>query len=150
MEEKLKKSNKLEILREVLRIFLENLNVPEEEKEEILKGVEEGRLSTMLEMAKRYDVQETRRIAFYEGEKKGISIGRLQGKLEGKAEGEKFGEVKGKVALLCRQILKKFPNIESFYFEKIKKMPVEKLDELGERLFDMEDYKDLDRFLNEV
>jgi predicted transposase/invertase (TIGR01784 family) len=88
---KIKGSGKMELLQEVIRIFLESLNVEEEEIDEILDKLEEGRLAEMFEMAVKYDVRETRRKAREEGHKEGREEGRKEGLKEGLKKGTEEG-----------------------------------------------------------
>jgi len=119
-------------MNETLKTWLLFLTDPEnsviEEKKKEMKEMSEavGRLELIsrskVEREKAWarekylnDIATIKRSAEEEGIEKGISIGEKRGISIGKAEGERFGEVKGRATLLCRQILKKFPNIESFY-----------------------------------
>ncbi len=75
----------------IAKAFLEKVNVPEEEIDEVLNKVYERRFVEMFTMIEHYDVQETRKEAKLEG--------RLEGKLEGKSEGIMEGRNKEKIEI---------------------------------------------------
>ena len=65
----------------------------------------------------------------------------------GKAKGKAEGNAEGKCSILWKLILKKFPSVEKYYYEKIKQIPVDKLDDFALELLDINDYRELDKFI---
>lgn len=77
----------------------------------------------------------------------GKEEGREQGKLEGKKEGLKEGIFEGKVETLIKQLLKKFKKVPQEYLDKIKKLPIETIDLITIEIFDLEEIKDIEKYL---
>ena len=80
-------------------------------------------------------------------EEKGMEKGIEKGEKIGIEKGEKIGIEKGKEELIWKMILKKFPDIQYKYYEKVKALKVDKLDDLSLALLDMKDSKELDFYL---
>lgn len=80
-------------------------------------------------------------------EEKGIEKGIAKGEKIGIEKGEKIGIEKGKEELIWKMILKKFPDIQYKYYEKVKALKADKLDALSLALLDMKDSKELDLYL---
>ena len=74
---------------------------------------------------------------FEEGYKKGYQLG-LQQCLQRESE------------LVLRQIRKKFGNLKKIREKQILSLPIEKVEELGEALFDFKDADDLQMWLNRI
>jgi predicted transposase YdaD len=70
-----------------------------------------------------------------EGIQEGIKKGILKGKLEGKSE------------ILINQLIKKFKKVPNEYIEKIKTLSPNIIDILALEIFDMQDIKDLEKYL---
>lgn len=80
-------------------------------------------------------------------EEKGIEKGIAKGEKIGIEKREKIGIEKGKEELIWKMILKKFPDIQYKYYEKVKALKADKLDALSLALLDMKDSKELDLYL---
>jgi len=74
-----------------------------------------------------------------EGMEKGIEKGFAKGIIKGKEEGRE--------ELLWKMIIKKFPQIPSRYYEKVKALTIEQLDTLGLDLIDMRSEEELKKHL---
>jgi predicted transposase/invertase (TIGR01784 family) len=72
----------LEKIAEAMSLLLQRINVPQEEIDEVIENVYDGRLDKMFEMSVHYDWQETRKLALEEGIELGIEKGIEKGKLE--------------------------------------------------------------------
>jgi len=66
---------------------------------------------------------------------------------KGIEKGEKIGIEKGKEELIWKMILKKFPEIQYKYYEKVKALKADKLDDISLALLDIKDSKELDLYL---
>jgi len=82
-----------------------------------------------------------------EGMEKGLIKGRKEGREEGRKEGLVEGREEGREELLWKLISKKFPQIPSRYYEKLKALTIEQLDTLGLDLMDMRSEEELKRHL---
>jgi hypothetical protein len=65
----------------------------------------------------------------------------------GVEKGIEIGVGKGKADLLWRLLLRKFPKIDSIYYEKIKRLDSTKIDMISMELFDMKNIEVLDKYL---
>jgi predicted transposase/invertase (TIGR01784 family) len=74
-----------------------------------------------------------------EGIREGIQEGKLKGIQEGKLE--------GKSEILIKQLIKKFKKVPNQYIEKIKTLTPDIIDILALEIFDMQDIKDLEKYL---
>jgi len=72
----------LEKIAEAISLLLQRINVPQEDIDELIENIYDGRLDKMFEMSVHYDWQETRKLALEEGVQKGLQEGMQQGKLE--------------------------------------------------------------------
>jgi len=70
-------------------------------------------------------------------------IGREEGKAEGKAE----GRAEGKVETLVKLMRKKFNLIPKHYEDKIMILDEEKIDNIIDNIFTIQDIKDIDKYL---
>ena len=70
-----------------------------------------------------------------------------EGMEKGLVKGRKEGREEGREELLWKQITKKFPQIPSRYFEKLKALTIDQLDTLGLDLIDMRSEEELKRHL---
>jgi len=70
-----------------------------------------------------------------------------RGYVRGIEKGEKLGIEKGKEELIWKMILKKFPEIEYKYYEKVKTLKADKMDDISLALLDMKDSRELDLYL---
>lgn len=62
-------------------------------------------------------------------------------------QGIEIGMGKEKAALLWRLLLRKFPKIDSVYYEKIKQLDSTKIDMISMEIFDMKNVEVLDKYL---
>jgi hypothetical protein len=88
--------NNNRILLDITKTLLMHINVPQNEIEEFTDKIHDGRTTAMFEPLKKYDVQETRRVAKAEGRAEGKAEGRAEGKAEGRAEGKAEGKAEGR------------------------------------------------------
>ncbi len=80
---------------------------------------------------------------------------RAEGRTEGRAEGESIGEIRGlerglqqEKALVLRQLTRKLGNLSSDFVVRINSLPIEKIESLGEALFDFDQMSDLIAWLD--
>jgi len=108
------------------------LNEEEERKlEEEIGKVDEKEAKRMIEITTSW-------------EEKGRVKGRMEGRMEGKAE----GKAEGQASLLLRQLKKKFGYLPVEMENRVMSMPVEKLQELAEAIFDLETIDDVNSFIS--
>ena len=104
------------------------LNEEEERKlEEEIGKVDEKEAKRMIEITTSW-------------EEKGKMKGRMEGKAEGKAEGQ--------ASILLRLLKKKFGYMPVEMENRVMSMPVEKLQELAEAIFDLETIDDVNSFIS--
>ncbi|WP_061215320.1 DUF4351 domain-containing protein [Syntrophomonas wolfei] len=104
------------------------LNEEEERKlEEEMGKVDEKEAKRMIEITTSW-------------EEKGKMKGRMEGKAEGKAEGQ--------ASILLRLLKKKFGYMPVEMENRVMSMPVEKLQELAEAIFDLETIDDVNSFIS--
>lgn len=108
-------------------------------KEKILNIWEELSMLNITKVAEEKGIEK--------GIAKGEKIGIEKGEKIGIEKGEKIGIEKGKEELIWKMILKKFPDIQYKYYEKVKALKADKLDALSLALLDMKDSKELDLYL---
>jgi predicted transposase/invertase (TIGR01784 family) len=80
---------------------------------------------------------------------------RAEGRIEGRTEGESIGEVRGlergiqqEKALVVRQLTRKLGNLSSDLILRVNSLPIEKIESLGEALFDFDQMNDLIAWLD--
>ncbi|MEG6568020.1 DUF4351 domain-containing protein [Thermoanaerobacterium saccharolyticum] len=66
-----------------------------------------------------------------------IQEGRAEGKAEGKAE------------LIIKQLNKRFNKIPEFYVKRMHELNIDKLEKIGEDIFDIKKIEDLDKYFND-
>jgi len=76
-----------------------------------------------------------------------MKVAEEKGYEKGIEKGYEKGYEKGKEELIWKMILKKFPDIQYKYYEKVKSLNADKLDDISLALLDMKDYQELDRYL---
>ena len=81
-----------------------------------------------------------RNSALYEAKMEGIAEGKAEGKAEGQAEGQ--------ASILLRLLKKKFGYLPVEMENRVMSMPVEKLQELAEAIFDLETIDDVSSFIS--
>jgi len=64
---------------------------------------------------------------------------------EGKAE----GKAEGKVELIIKQLKKRFNKIPEFYVKRMYELNIDKLEKIGENIFDIKKIEDLDKYFND-
>ena len=74
--------------------------------------------------------------------------GRVKGRMEGRMEGRVEGKAEGQASLLLRQLKKKFGYLPVEMENRVMSMPVEKLQELAEAIFDLETIDDVNSFIS--
>jgi hypothetical protein len=87
------------------------------------------------------------------GIQKGIQIGVQQGVQQGRKQGLQQGLQQGvqrESELVLRQIQRKFGKITNSDKKQILALPIEKIEELGELLFDFQNLDELHNWLNQV
>jgi predicted transposase YdaD len=84
--------------------------------------------------------QQDREQAVQEGLKRGLQQGVQQGIQQGRQQGEAY--------LLLRQLQRRFGEIPQNLEETIRKLPVERLEDLGIALLDFDNLADLDNWLH--
>ncbi|KYH34435.1 hypothetical protein CLTEP_15870 [Clostridium tepidiprofundi DSM 19306] len=72
---------------------------------------------------------------------------REEGLQEGKLEGLQEGKIEGKYEMLTALLIKKFKKIPNEYLKKIKTLPPNIIDIIALEIFDMQDIKDLEKYL---
>lgn len=60
---------------------------------------------------------------------------------------ESRGKAEGRAELLWKMVMKKFPKIPAQYYEKVKQMNADQMENFGLEILDMKDPEELDRFL---
>ena len=83
------------------------------------------------------------------GKQEGLQIGKQEGLQIGKQEGLQIGEQRGKVAMLLRQLNRKFGKVSVRAKSQISKLSVEQLEELAEAIFDLETTASLNAWLRD-
>jgi predicted transposase YdaD len=83
------------------------------------------------------------------GEQRGLQIGEQRGLQIGKQEGLQIGEQRGKVAMLLRQLNRKFGKVSVRAKSQISKLSVEQLEDLAEAIFDLETTASLNAWLRD-
>jgi predicted transposase YdaD len=83
------------------------------------------------------------------GEQRGLQIGEQRGLQIGKQEGLQIGEQRGQVAMLLRQLNRKFGKVSVRAKSQISKLSVEQLEELAEAIFDLETTASLNAWLRD-
>jgi predicted transposase YdaD len=80
---------------------------------------------------------------------------RAEGRTEGRTEGESIGEVRGlergiqqEKALVLRQLTRKLGSLNSDLVVRVNSLPIEKIESLGEALFDFDQMSDLIAWLD--
>lgn len=76
-------------------------------------------------------------------EEKGIEKGIEKGKEIGMEQGAKKGN-----ELLIKQLVKKFGNLSEELKSKIMSLPIDKVNEIGESIFDFKSLEDINKFLH--
>ena len=71
-----------------------------------------------------------------------------EAKMEGKEEGIAEGKAEGQASILLRLLKKKFGYLPVEMENRVMSMPVEKLQELVEAIFDLETIDDVNSFIN--
>ena len=82
-----------------------------------------------------------------EGMEKGMKEGMEKGLAKGIIKGREEGREEGRAELLWKLISKKFPQIPSRYYEKLKALTIDQLDTLGLDLMEMQSEEELKRHL---
>jgi len=81
------------------------------------------------------------------GMEKGMKEGMEKGLAKGIIKGREAGREEGREELLWKMLTRKFPQIPSRYYEKLKALTIEQLDTLGLELIDMRSEEELKRHL---
>ncbi|WHE06067.1 DUF4351 domain-containing protein [Thermoanaerobacterium thermosaccharolyticum] len=68
---------------------------------------------------------------------------------EGKAEGKAEGKVEGKAELIIKLLNKKFNKIPELYAKRMYELNIDKLEKIGENIFDIKKIEDLDKYFND-
>jgi len=143
--------NLWELIYTVVTLFLMKLNVPKDEIETVTKHLTERKITEMFSLMETYDVQETRRIARQEGLQKGLQKGRQEGRQKGRQEGRQEGQMEGRkeecIQLVIKLIQKKIKKIPKSYEKKIKALSLDKLEQIVDSIFEIEQLSDLEPFL---
>jgi predicted transposase YdaD len=98
------------------------------------------------------DLKKTRvyQDAMLEGEQRGLQIGKQEGLQIGKQEGLQIGKQEGlqrQVAMLLRQLTRKFGKISPRIKSQISKLSVAQLEDLAEAIFDLQTSADLSAWI---
>jgi predicted transposase YdaD len=97
------------------------------------------------------DLKKTR--VYRDAKQEGLQIGKQEGLQIGEQRGlqigEQRGEQRGQVAMLLRQLNRKFGKVSVRAKSQISKLSVEQLEELGEAIFDLETTASLNAWLRD-
>jgi predicted transposase YdaD len=83
------------------------------------------------------------------GKQEGLQIGKQEGLQIGEQRGLQIGEQRGQVAMLLRQLNRKFGKVSVRAKAQISKLSVEQLEELAEAIFDLETTASLNSWLRD-
>ena len=83
------------------------------------------------------------------GKQEGLQIGEQRGLQIGEQRGLQIGEQRGKVAMLLRQLNRKFGKVSVRAKAQISKLSVEQLEDLAEAIFDLETTASLNAWLRD-
>ena len=76
-----------------------------------------------------------------QGLEKGLQKGRLEGRQEGRLEGE--------AGLILRQLRRRFGSLSAELESRINRLPLDRLEELGEAILDLSTIEQLDHWLDQ-
>jgi predicted transposase YdaD len=93
--------------------------------------------------------QEGLQIGEQRGEQRGLQIGEQRGLQIGEQRGLQIGEQRGQVAMLLRQLNRKFGKVSVRAKAQISKLSVGQLEELAETIFDLETTASLNAWLRD-
>ncbi len=112
------------------------------------QGKEEG-LQAGKEEGLQAGKEEGRQEGKEEGRQEGKEEGRQEGKEEGRQEGKEEGRQEGKEELIVRQVNRRFGSVPPQVTGRLNSLSADQLNELGEALFDLASFADLENWLTE-
>ena len=121
----------LEKIAEAMSLLLQRINVPQEEIDEVIENVYDGRLDKMFEMTVHYDWQETRKLALEEGIELGIEKGIEKGKEKGIEKGIEKGKLEGKLEIILNMLRNK---LDEETVAKLSGLNLEEIKEIKRQL----------------